>query len=351
MALIRSGPLRKEALSMQQGKGHAFGMPLQPGEQDTPTTKTDRAVRALREAIQRGEIRQGEHLSVTALAAQLQMSPTPVREAVRILQTEGLIELTPHHALTVTQTTEMETEEPTNTGISRFTLGEPHQTKTELAVQAIRDAILRGTIPAGEQLTVGELAQQLSMSPTPVREAIRILQVEGLLHQTPHHTISAIAFTEQDIVDIFDLRAVLESLATRLAAPHFSDVVAQQLEAIHAQMQAAQRAEAYTTVHRLNADWHLTIYQVSHNKILVETIQSLWHKFLWESLWSVPAHTERSLEQHRAIMRALRAGNGEQAAELMRIHMDHGKETGVRYFRQRQAERAKGAPPITEEAS
>lgn len=213
--------------------------------------------------------------------------------------------------------------------------GDRYLTKTERATQALRDAILRGTITAGAQLTVGELAQQLGMSPTPVREAIRILQAEGLLTQTPHHTITAIAFTEQDIIDIFELRAVLEALAVRLATPHLTTADFARLDAMHEQMRAAQAADDYQAVHQINAEWHITIYRASRNLFLVETIENLWRKFLWESLWMVPTHTDTSLEQHAAIMAALRARRADEAAELMATHMAHGKETGVRYFRKR----------------
>lgn len=218
--------------------------------------------------------------------------------------------------------------------------GDGYLTKTERATQSLRDAILRGDIPSGTQLTVGDLAEQLGMSPTPVREAIRILQAEGLLHQTPHHTISAITFTEQDIVNIFDLRAVLEALATRLATPLMTEHDFQRLDAILEQMRAARQVEDFPAIHRINVEWHLTIYRTTNNTILLDTIQSLWQKFLWESLWSVGAHTATSLEQHAAILAALRARDADRAADLMATHMGHGKATAVLYFRARQAEQA-----------
>ncbi|HUY76901.1 MAG TPA: GntR family transcriptional regulator, partial [Ktedonobacterales bacterium] len=194
----------------------------------------------------------------------------------------------------------METDELSRRDAMRAALraqGDGYLTKTERATQALRDAILRGDIPTGGQLTVGELAEQLGMSPTPVREAIRILQAEGLLHQAPHHTISAITFTEQDIVNIFDLRAVLEALATRLATPLLTERDFARLDAILDQMRVARQAEDFPAVHRINVEWHVTIYRATGNSILLNTIQSLWQKFLWESLWSVGAHTATSLDQ------------------------------------------------------
>ena len=214
-----------------------------------------------------------------------------------------------------------------------FQTSELHLTKTERAIQAIRDAVLRGTFQAGEQFTVGELAEQLGMSPTPVREAVRTLQAEGLLNQTPHHTISAIVFTEQDIRDVFDLRVVLEGEATRLAVPFMTDEDFVQLEAILAQMDAALQAADFPTIHRLNAAWHLTIYRVSNNLILVETIQNLWKKFLWEALWSMPTHSQVSIEQHREILATMRAQDADHAAQLMGAHLLHGQLSAVIFAR------------------
>ncbi len=240
----------------------------------------------------------------------------------------------------------LETDEPGRRDAMRASLraqGERYLTKTERATQALRDAILRGDIPTGAQLTVGDLAEQLGMSPTPVREAIRILQAEGLLRQTPHHTISAISFTEQDIVNIFDLRAVLEALATRLATPLLTERDFARLDAILDQMRAAHDADDFPAVHRLNVEWHEAIYRATGNTILLDTIQSLWQKFLWESLWSVGGHTTTSLDQHAEILAALRARAADRAADLMAAHMGHGKATAVRYFRARHAEQAPDA--------
>ncbi|HKD77092.1 MAG TPA: GntR family transcriptional regulator [Ktedonobacterales bacterium] len=216
---------------------------------------------------------------------------------------------------------------------SIFQAREIHLTKTERAIQAIRDAVLRGTFQADEQFSIVELAERLGMSQTPVREAVRALQAEGLLQQTPHHTISAIPFTEQDIMDVFDLRVVLEGEATRLATPSLTADDFDEIAAILTQMRATLRAADYSSIHRLNADWHLAIYRASNNPILIETIMKLWRKFLWESLWSMPSHSQISLDQHEEILLALRARDADRAARLMGMHLLHGQLSAVIYAR------------------
>lgn len=225
-----------------------------------------------------------------------------------------------------------------------FQPSELHVTKTERAIQAIRDAVLRGAFRAGEQLTVGELAEQLGISPTPVREAVRTLQAEGLLTQTPHHTIVAIPFSEQDVIDVFDLRVVLEGEATRLAVPFMTAEDIEQLAAILRQMQGALQIADFPSIHRFNADWHLAIYRISNNPILVETIQNLWKKFLWESLWSMPTHSQISIEQHAEIMVALRARDADRATTLMGAHLLHGQLSAVAVARTQRQDRNEPAP-------
>ncbi len=216
-------------------------------------------------------------------------------------------------------------------------VGPGYQTKTERAIQAIRDAILRGSLHPDHQWTVGELAEQLGMSPTPVREAIRILQAEGLLRQTPHHTITPITFTEQDIIDVFELRVLLEGLATRLAATRMSDAQFARAAATLERMRIAYSAQDWPGIHRLNAEWHLGIYHACDNPILVESIQNLWKKFLWEALWSLPTHSAVSITQHAAILAALQDRDEERSVALMATHLRHGESSAVQFAQSQRA--------------
>ncbi len=222
-------------------------------------------------------------------------------------------------------------------GADSLLVGPGYQTKTERAIQGIRDAILRGSLHPDHQWTVGELAEQLGMSPTPVREAIRILQAEGLLRQTPHHTITPITFTEQDIIDVFELRVLLEGLATRLAATRMSDQHFARAEATLERMRVAYSTQDWPGIHRLNAEWHLGIYHACDNPILVESIQNLWKKFLWEALWSLPTHSAISITQHAAIMEGLQDRDEERSVALMAAHLRHGESSAVQFAQSQRA--------------
>lgn len=217
-------------------------------------------------------------------------------------------------------------------------------TKTALAVEALRGAILRGEIAQDQPLTVGRIAAQLGISPTPVREAIRTLQAEGLLRHEPHHSVSVTQYTIKDIHDIFRLRATLESQAARLAVPRLSDDDLAQLEALGHEMERAAQRQEIERVNLLNAQWHLLIYSAADNRVLLDLVQHLWKKFMWEGNWITPDHAARSLAQHASLLAAIRTRDASMTERLMREHIRSGEQASVEYLEARA--RRLSEPPV-----
>lgn len=207
-----------------------------------------------------------------------------------------------------------------------------HLTKTALAIQALRGAILRGDITTDAPLTVGRIARMLGMSPTPVREAIRTLQAEGLLRHEPHHTVSVMRYSAKDIHDLFQMRAELESQATRLAASQLSASDLDELARLNRQMRAALTREDFDLLNQLNGRWHLLIYGIADNRILLDVIQHLWKRFVWDVNWILPNRALRSIEEHEAVLDALRAGDADEAAHRVRAHIQSGEEFAATYL-------------------
>lgn len=204
-----------------------------------------------------------------------------------------------------------------------------HMTKTTLAVNALRNAMLYGDILPGDTLTILDLADQLNMSQTPVREAVRILQTEGLIEQLPHHVITVKKFSERDITDIFTLRARLESLATGQSIPMMSDQHLAELEKMHTAFTAACSMCDYRTMYHINSDWHNTLYSISGNNILLDIIQRLWQRFLFGAFWLVPGHPEHSLADHNALMEAIRNRHVQLACDLMESHIQKVRQAAI----------------------
>ncbi len=208
-------------------------------------------------------------------------------------------------------------------------------TKTTLAIQALRSAILRGEIQPDAHLTVSQIAYQLGMSPTPVREAIRTLQAEGLINHTPHHSLTIAGLSPKDVHDIFQLRATLESLATRLAVPLLTDADLEALDALRKSMRESHERGDLDQVNRLNADWHLKLYSAADNNVLLDVVLRLWKKFIMDVNWIMPGHAERSMQQHDALMEAIQARDADAAASLMETHIHSGEKTAIEYFHTR----------------
>ena len=221
-------------------------------------------------------------------------------------------------------------DSPLASGVQDIT-SPAHLTKTALAVQALRGAILRGDIVPDTHLTVGGIAQMLGMSPTPVREAIRTLQAEGLLRHEPHHTVSVNRFSPQDIHDLYQMRADLESQATRIAAARLDDTTLDQLAALNERMRAMAIAGDLDALNRLNGEWHLLIYSAADNRILLDVVQHLWKRFVWDINWILPGRSLRSIEEHDEVLQALRARDADEAVRRMREHLRYGENSAVAY--------------------
>lgn len=210
-----------------------------------------------------------------------------------------------------------------------------HMTKTALAISALRTAILRGDLAPDASLTVGRIAQMLGMSPTPVREAIRTLQAEGLLQHEPHHTVSVNGYTAKDIHDLYQMRADLESQATRIATPRLTDADLERLGALNEQMRHLAASDSIDALNRMNAEWHLLIYGAADNRILLDLVQHLWKKFVWDVNWILPGRSLRSIEEHDAVLGALRSRDADEVVKCMRAHLQYGEEYAVAYIENR----------------
>jgi DNA-binding GntR family transcriptional regulator len=211
-----------------------------------------------------------------------------------------------------------------------------HLTKTALATRALRLAILRGEISTDSPLTVGQIARRLGMSQTPVREAIRTLQAEGLIRHHPHHTLLVVQYTAKDIHDIFQLRSDLEAQATRLAVPRLSDDDLEALAELQSEIRDASEQNDIDRLNRANSLWHLRLYGAADNQVLLDVVQHLWGKFMFEVNWMLPGQAEQSLRQHNAILAALRDRDAERAALLMREHIHAGEQSSLRSLEARQ---------------
>jgi DNA-binding GntR family transcriptional regulator len=190
--------------------------------------------------------------------------------------------------------------------------------KTDLVVALIRELVITGELAAGEQLRQRDLAQRFGVSQTPVREAMRRLESEGLLVCDTHRGFTVMAPDDGPVAENFQIRAALESLGASLAASKIDADGLARLAALNERMRSlADDDPAYAD---LNREFHFTVYEYAHSPLLLSLM-----RLLWAALHGGPrvarTHAE-SARQHDEILAALRAGDAEAAAQRTREHID-----------------------------
>jgi DNA-binding GntR family transcriptional regulator len=221
-----------------------------------------------------------------------------------------------------------------------------HKTKAELALEGFREAILRGQIRAGERVTLAQLSTTLGMSVTPIREAIRALEAEGLVTNEPHRGVTVNDLTLADAEELYMLRAPMESLATRLAVPLLNEHDIGRLDDLIADMERAVERGDDAGLSRANGDWHFFIYSASRTKHVLKNILRLWMPYHWSSpnFWN-PDQRDESLREHAAIMDAIRARDADAASRLMHDHISHAHGRLLRRLRGGEVETSTLAMP------
>jgi len=217
-------------------------------------------------------------------------------------------------------------------------------TKLDLVEQLLIRAIASGEIAPGEPLRQLELADRLGISATPVREALRRLEAQGLVVRQPHRGVRVAEVEPEEMAELYIIRAALEGLAVEHAVPNLTAKDVRALEQIHERLEAGRAKGALKSLRRLNFDFHTTLYRHSELPRLTRIIDSLWPLFPWDSMWAVPGRAASSAVEHREILDALRAGDAAAAGRAMRRHIESGAEELIK-FRAHADERG-GGPAI-----
>jgi DNA-binding GntR family transcriptional regulator len=199
-----------------------------------------------------------------------------------------------------------------------------YKSKTMLAVEALREKIEAGEVGPGDRFDVRRLAKELSMSITPVREALRVLQADGLVVYDEHRSISPLELTVDEAGELYLLRSTLESLATKLAASRMTSQDGERIVECHSVMIEAVESGDHRGATRANREWHTAIYRAAHARFFESYIQRLWNQVAWAAIWQAPGRLEQSVQEHGKITELLigeSLDKSEAAAELMRLHI------------------------------
>lgn len=191
-------------------------------------------------------------------------------------------------------------------------------------------AIETGALKPGDRLLETDLAAQFGVSRTPVREAIRRLEAEGIVIHMPRVGAVVRKLGQQEIVELYEMRIVLETTAARMAAKHASGAEIRTLEGLNEDM--AGQAGNPVQVAILNRAFHHCIMQAARNQFLAHSYQALSHALilLGKTTLETQARMAVVLTQHGEIIEALKTANPDAAAETMRAHMEASLEHRLR---------------------
>lgn len=210
-----------------------------------------------------------------------------------------------------------------------------YQPLREIVCEALRDAIQRGILQPGERLMEVQLAEELGISRTPVREAIRKLEQEGYVIMVPRRGTYVSSMSVRDVKEIFEIRSALESLSTVLAAMRIEPEELEKLRALLTEIEGHIKRKDLDKIVETDIEFHGLLYQVSRNERLVAIISNLKDqlaRFRTLSM-SYPGRLQETLQEHRAMVEAIANGDLDAARDAAERHMEQAEETLLKAMR------------------
>jgi DNA-binding GntR family transcriptional regulator len=197
----------------------------------------------------------------------------------------------------------------------------------EVAAQ-LRERIFAGELTPGMFLDEVRLAEQMMISRTPLREALKVLTAEGLVRHEPRRGCFVNEVTEQDLDEIFPVIALLEGRCAFEAAQHASDADLAALEELHDKLQRHAKARRINDYYATNYAIHEAIITLAGNRWLAGVISDLRKILKLARLQQLhaPGRLEQSLSEHLAVFAALKARDPEGAEAAMRTHLTRQRE-------------------------
>ena len=197
----------------------------------------------------------------------------------------------------------------------------PQRTVTEQVLARLRQLIMSGALTPGSRIDQGDLAQRFGVSVVPVREALARLQSSGLVRIVPHRGVFVESLSAEELIDLYNVRELLEEYAARLAAATLAESEIDALQSIADQMEAAARTNDYDTYLALNRDLHFTIYRAARRPYLMQIIEQLWDRstrYRLLQLHAIPDRVHTAMFEIQAIISASRRRDVDAMGYLVR---------------------------------
>jgi DNA-binding GntR family transcriptional regulator len=225
----------------------------------------------------------------------------------------------------------------------------PHRTKQEFVYRTIRSAILRCDLRPGERLVIEDLAQRLDVSTIPVREALQILQSEGLVETVPHVGTTVTPLSRSSIRDVFSIMEGLQIVAARVASERASAEDFASLDELTRKMDAVVESGRFEVWGDLNTQFHIAIATMAGLPMLLQmTVQAFdrWNqmrRYFFSTVLAV--RLPQAQREHHAIVEAMRTRALDRLAVLVGEHNRHALHDYLQHLDSRPADASGGSSP------
>lgn len=206
---------------------------------------------------------------------------------------------------------------------------EPQLESTRIA-SWLRDAILDGLRAPGSRLIERDLASEFGVSRVPVRDALKVLVAEGLVELRPHTWAVVREFTDADLADLDEVRAVLEPLTFRLAAErHRRDGLVRLKQSLELEQSGARSGDGIGS-RRAAADFHEIVTDLAENQLLSDMMKGIRSRLRWAL--SQHDDLQHFSEEHIALFDAIEARDADRAAALAAAHVETSRQARITHF-------------------
>ena len=205
----------------------------------------------------------------------------------------------------------------------------------DLVFNPLRQAILTGELKPGERLMEIHLADKLGVSRTPIREAIRKLELEGLVTMIPRRGAEVAQITEKSMSDVLEVRRTLDALCAELACDRISEEGLAALKDACGQFEQCVAGRDAQRIAQADVALHDIILQATGNQRLIQMVNNLaeqMYRYRFEYIKDSSQH-ERLVEEHKIIYQSILNKDKETAAAAARTHIDNQKKASIRQMR------------------
>lgn len=194
----------------------------------------------------------------------------------------------------------------------------------DIVFKTLREAIITGDLQPGERLMEIKLANELGVSRTPVREAIRKLELEGLVIMTARKGAEVAPINEKDLKEVLEIRKSLESLACELACKTVQDSDIRKLKQINSEINNAVEAEDIELITKKDVEFHEAINVITDNKRLIQMLHQLKeHIFRYRFEYIKEMKNKKTIvEEHNRIIDSIAAKDEEKASREIKLHIE-----------------------------